>query len=873
MKGLFKTAAAVILALSAVISCDDGWKMPDEPVDPSEKKTGPTDEQLAAISDFVTIAIATDDYLASIESGDESFTITTFSGKSVSVPIHIDVVPEGGSVSGLQNYVIDGARYAEFCLGGETQTLPSDIHQWYNPPLVMGNGTLNALFIGGGSTWDSTMLLPGLIKGSGSTGIRASRLIKDGMTLDDFDISTEYSLDNSSVDSDKWAEAGNVTAGEVLAAEPWDVVAIMEDPLKAATGQFDRVAAERIDDIVGDICRTCSKKRPTILMMLPPSFPSQHSSVVENFGGDRNAMDDAITAYGRKVTTETLIFDVIPVGMAIRDARGSELFAGNELTCDGTGLDRGAGAYIAACTIFCKIIESCTELKLTGNSLTAISGSNEPGQVATSVNTTNLALCRNAAKYAVLSPYEFFNLDSLHSSASGEGLPEVGFDDTGIVLDDGDTPDPVDPVDPVDPAAARTLSFDFATQISGLMPKGHLAAEEINSYASYHSFKLKAEGTSTSCKFYNAGGCYHADGKAYTTIYDGKSTGYLGLPAMKGYKLSGITAERVSATGATVKLEILSDVASHTVLAGPYTWNAGNANPPAITLSGTKENTVYWIHSLDNTYVPISRLTLKYEPAGSADAHAADYDIFLLIGQSNMAGRGIVSAGDCGPEKDVYIFTSDDETVIYGAQPLYNVESTIRKSIKQQKFNLAGPFAAAVAKATGRKVLIVLNARGETQIEAWLKGGSAGNYTAADDEDKQGKAIPSPYDEAVRRALAAKKYGTLRGVIWHQGEGNANEGQVPYYMAKLKQLASDLRTDLGMTSSQLPFIVGELNYAYAWAGNLNPVLNSVVTEIPNSACASAESCGANDDNVHFSTQGLTLLGERYAQKYLQLAGK
>lgn len=869
MNTLLTRTAAVIAACITLAGCNDGWVRPQGTDGKSEEKPGPTKEQLEQVSDFITIAIATDDYLSSIVSKADSLILTTISGETLTVPIHIDVIPEGGSTTGLDNYIIDGTRYAEFCLGGVSQSIPSDIHQWYNPPLVKGNGNLNVLFIGGGFTADATDFLPKFIKGSGSTTISLERLTRDEASLDDIILDDEFAFNTALSGADSWSDEGAASIRSILRQRDWDVVTIMEDPVKAATGSFDKRTAEKIDSLSGEIFKACTKGRPTLLMMLPPSLPADNQVVVDSFGGDRMAMFEAISDYGRNVTSQTLIFDVVSISAAIQDLCGADVFVENPMTCDGTRLDRGAGIFTAAGAVFCKIVETCTDLLFIKNTTVSVSGSSEEGRIATSVNNTNLGLCRNAAKYAVLSPFEYFDLNSLHTTAPTEGLPDVGYEDSGVVF--GEDEDPDGPGPGPDPAASLELSFNFAPEVSGQMPKGALNPEEINAYAPYHSFCMTAT-SGKSYKFYNAGGCYHGEGKNYMTIHDGKGTGYLGLPAVAGYKLTQITADRTNATGATVTLEILSDVAAGTRAGGPYTWTAGAPAPAPIILTGTKENTVYYIHSLNNSYVPMNGLTLKYEKAGSSDAHATDYDVFLFIGQSNMAGRGDVTKADCAPLENVYLFTDGDNTAVYAAQPLLNVESTVRKAVNMQKFNLAGPFASKVSKVTGHKVLIVLNARGETQIEAWLKGAAPATYGSGDDSDKQGKTMPGLYSEAVRRAKEACKYGTLRAVLWHQGEGNANEGQVPYYMPKLKSLAADLRSDLGMSASSLPLIVGEINHAYSWAVNLNPYLNSVSSEIENSACASAEGCGANSDNVHFNTEGLTILGERYADEYLRLAG-
>jgi|GEM_PF-759822 hypothetical protein len=869
MNRFFSVIIGLYVSLFALSSCDKGpeYAIPDDS-DSTADVSGPTKEQLAVLSDFITIAIATDDYCASMESSDSSFTLTTFKEKSVTVPFHLDILPEGSDTKGLENYVIDASRYVQFKLGGETQTLPSDIHQWYNPPLVKGNGEIRILSIGGEFTEDATAMLPEMSAATKENSISVARLLKDGASIENVFKNSEFSYSEALNGASEWSEAETMTITQGLAKQSWDVVTIMENPMSEAGWAFSESTKDGIEQVLDLIFTNCKTHRPAVLLMLGPTLPADSQVVTDNFGANQKTMYDALVSYGQGVIAETGIYDVVSVCTTIQNLRESEVAAAstNGLTCDGIRLDKAAGCFTAAGTVFYKMIEGATGHKYFENSFVPNKSSSEEGKIGVGVSNAFLPICRNAAKYAVESPFEIVDLSLLRTKMPSEELPDVGFIDSEIVFgeegqgggDEGDDPPP---------QQTKTLNFDLTAYDSSLFPGVALTADAMNAR---FNLKLKDSQKHAAYKFYNAGGFYHGATNAYATLHDGKGTGYLGLPAIAGYKLTGITVNRKTATGATVKVEVLSDVASGTTIAGPFTWQAGNPAPAPITLSDTKENTVYYLHSLDNTYVPIAELTLEYRIAESGDAHDQNFDIFLFIGQSNMAGRGEVFEADCKPMENVYLFTEGDNTVVYAAQPLLNIESTVRKAVSMQKFNLSGPFAQAVSQATGRKVLIVGNARGETTMENWMKGAEPFYFNTSDDPDRQGKQCPGLYSEAVRRTKEAMKYGTLRAIIWHQGEGNANIGQVPYYMPKLKTFVANLRADLGMTEDQLPFIAGELNRAYAWAENLNPYLNTISTEIPNSACASSEGCGANSDNVHFNTDGLKLIGQRYAECYLNL---
>ena len=245
---------------------------------------------------------------------------------------------------------------------------------------------------------------------------------------------------------------------------------------------------------------------------------------------------------------------------------------------------------------------------------------------------------------------------------------------------------------------------------------------------------------------------------------------------------------------------------------------------------------------------------------------AQDYDVYLCIGQSNMAGRGILSPEDRMPIEGVFLLGPDDSPV--PAEGNANIYSTVRKRAQMQGYNLSIPFAKKMYLETGRPVLLVVNARGGTMLDQWVK--DAPNYTfnqkEGDDPERIGAPMPQFYAEAVRRCKAAMRYGPLKGILWHQGEGDRSQALRETYMERLGKLVSDLRQDLGV-GEEVPFVLGETFHG-GIGTPVNPTLAQVGYFIPNSFCASADGCSANKDNLHFSHEGLTLLGERYAEAML-----
>ena len=83
----------------------------------------------------------------------------------------------------------------------------------------------------------------------------------------------------------------------------------------------------------------------------------------------------------------------------------------------------------------------------------------------------------------------------------------------------------------------------------------------------------------------------------------------------------------------------------------------------------------------------------------------------------------------------------------------------------------------------------------------------------------------------------------------------------------MADIAESLRKDLG---ADVPFIVGEVSYHIPNSAVINPYIRDISYVVPDSGWVSAEGCNANRDSIHFSRQGVTLLGERYAEKVLEM---
>lgn len=228
-----------------------------------------------------------------------------------------------------------------------------------------------------------------------------------------------------------------------------------------------------------------------------------------------------------------------------------------------------------------------------------------------------------------------------------------------------------------------------------------------------------------------------------------------------------------------------------------------------------------------------------------------NHHVYLLIGQSNMAGRAPIPGDQSARIDRCYVLNDKDEWEP-ATNPL-NRYSTIRKDISMQKLNPGYGFSLGMLEHYKDITIgLVVNARGGTRIEQWEKG-------------------TEYYNEAIRRVKIAQKSGTLMGILWHQGESNSGNPQD--YQGKLEKLVADMRKDIGI--ADLPFVVGQVFYdpeTKPHTQEINAVLARAPSLIAFTGCVSSEELSTLD-NSHFDTPGMLLLGRRYAGAMIELHNK
>jgi hypothetical protein len=224
-------------------------------------------------------------------------------------------------------------------------------------------------------------------------------------------------------------------------------------------------------------------------------------------------------------------------------------------------------------------------------------------------------------------------------------------------------------------------------------------------------------------------------------------------------------------------------------------------------------------------------------------------EIFLLIGQSNMAGRADLETYGKDTLDRVFLYTGKEGNEWdYASGPL-NRYSTVRKELAMQKLGPGNSFAREMADAMpDNRIGLVVNARGGTSIDEWAPGSDL-------------------YIEALQRAGDASKFGAIRGIIWHQGESDVSRSE--QYMDKLVHLITSFRQDLGLPG--LPFVAGQLSEDKPERAVFNRMLLSLPSRLPFTAVISSEGT-STFDQTHFDAASQNLLGIRYAAEIKSLIG-
>jgi len=225
--------------------------------------------------------------------------------------------------------------------------------------------------------------------------------------------------------------------------------------------------------------------------------------------------------------------------------------------------------------------------------------------------------------------------------------------------------------------------------------------------------------------------------------------------------------------------------------------------------------------------------------------------LFLLAGQSNMAGRAPVEEVDRTPHPRVFAL-QDDLSWGPAAEPLHWDKPDIIG---------AGPgfaFGRAIAERyPDVRIGLIPTAVGGSSIREWVPRGVNPSTQRR------------PWDDMkyfAWRALAMTD-GELKGVIWHQGEADAKNFSAEHGDA-LVDLVARMRAEFD--DPDLPFVAGEL--ADFYMTNRSPkgaVINEGIRRLPEKSEQTAVvvpvDARALPDGIHYDGDTYRRFGAAYAE--------
>jgi hypothetical protein len=248
-----------------------------------------------------------------------------------------------------------------------------------------------------------------------------------------------------------------------------------------------------------------------------------------------------------------------------------------------------------------------------------------------------------------------------------------------------------------------------------------------------------------------------------------------------------------------------------------------------------------------------SRPTTSPAPVTGA---VSGMQLFLLAGQSNMAGRGKVEAQDSVVNPRV-LKLDRSMTWLPAVDPLHWDKPALVGVGPGRSFGLT--LASRDPSAT---IGLIPAAVGGSPISSWEPGA------------RDSATGTHPYDDALARLRVAQQSGTLRAILWHQGESDATPALSVLYAAKLRALIARFRSDAG--DPTLPFVIGQLGRfdGKPWSAEMqrvDSVHRAIAASVPNVACVSSDGLGDKGDKLHFDAASQRTFGQRYAAAYLTIA--
>lgn len=229
------------------------------------------------------------------------------------------------------------------------------------------------------------------------------------------------------------------------------------------------------------------------------------------------------------------------------------------------------------------------------------------------------------------------------------------------------------------------------------------------------------------------------------------------------------------------------------------------------------------------------------------------FHIFMLMGQSNMAGATPFNDGDKN---------TDERLKVWGGcnQPAgqWNTATPPLNDCPGEKgWNLSNSVDPGIWF-------------GKTLLEVLPEGDTIGLVGTAESGESINTFISggSHHQMILNKVAGVKDAGRFAGVIFHQGESDCGAADWP---GKVVQLYDEVKTAWGV-NYDVPFILGEIPAGNADCANKhNPKIHEAAEQLPMGYWISQEGTSIFDQ-YHFDHESVVLMGTRYGEKMIEVLG-
>jgi hypothetical protein len=238
------------------------------------------------------------------------------------------------------------------------------------------------------------------------------------------------------------------------------------------------------------------------------------------------------------------------------------------------------------------------------------------------------------------------------------------------------------------------------------------------------------------------------------------------------------------------------------------------------------------------------------EPTVSNPTPADITDLVVITGQSNALGADTAfDPAQDSPDARTFAYT-DNGWQVADLHQIWDQGWFPRGDpVTGPSNNLSLHFGKQVTLRDPRRVVgfVLVTAPGQP-ISHWQPNGEFFNI------------IRSKVSRAISELPSKSR---VDGMLWHQGESDGEDN--PAYGAALYELISAFRSESWFGYNR-PFICAETATL-----PVNQQLNRLNTDNdPHTACVAAEGLETRGDDAHFTAAALRTIGQRYADKYVEM---